>query len=253
MTRVRGEVAMWNENEAYFDYAEIRRRVERRLASGQILVIHIAVFLLAIIGLVAIFGPRSYVSGGLVWAHVGMTGWSGLLLLHSLWAYRNSGSTASRRLEAVQTEINERLEAGDTELLASPRQAFRVQSLLDEDVRLRAGWIPALGIAALVNSFIWGVSLIAGASTGGIWSMIVLLSILWFPATYAINQTRRRMRDNKLQRILAVRPVAAPADAAKRKRSFDAELERYARLSDDGELIDMPDEWAAYDADRKRK
>ena len=240
---------MWNQNEAYFDYVEIRRRVERRLPSGQVMLAHTGLFVLGLLGLIAVFGqPLS--SSGTIMFNLMMGLWSGVLLLHGLWSYRNGASQTDRRLAVVKAEVEERLDAGDTELLANERQAFRIQSLLDEDVRLRAGWVPAMVFAQFMNCFIWGVSLVSGARGGSVWPVLIILSFAYFPATYAINKVRRVNRDRKLSQMLTTRPVAA-ARAVKQKRSFDAELERYTRLSDDGELVDIPDDWATYDRHKR--
>lgn len=86
-------------------------------------------------------------------------------------------------------------------------------------MRLRSGWIPAIAFAALINCFIWGVWMFGNASSGAVWQMVLLLSFVYMPATYAVNQVRRRLRDNKLRGMMAVRPVAR--SVAKQKRSFD--------------------------------
>ena len=112
---------------------------------------------------------------------------------------------------------------------------------------MRAGWIPSLVFAMLINCFILGTSLLARPESGGVWHMLVLLSFGYFPATYVINKARRVYREQKLRNILTLRPTSAMPSAVKQKRSFDADLERYTRLSDDGELVDAPDDWAAYE------
>jgi len=242
--------AMWDENERYFDYVEIRRRIERRLASGRGLVVHCLLFMLALAGSIAMFAMYEGTSR-VAWLNLFMAGWSGILLLHGIGVYRYGGSSTTRRLAAVQAEINERIEAADTELLATPREAFRVQSLLDEDVRLRAGWVPALDFALLINCFIWGMTLAVNATSGDVWFIVLMLSMFWLPATYAVNQTRRLIRDSKLRQVFSQRAVSFDG-AIRRKRSFDSDLERYVRLSDDGELIDLPDDWALSDGKLKR-
>lgn len=242
---------MWNDNESYQDYVEIRRRVERRLVSGMTLVVHSGLFMLGLVALIAIWFPP-YESGGAPLLNFGMGAWSGLLFLHSLWTLRHSGSGTSRRLEAVRAEVEDRLEAEDTLLLANPRHVFRVSSLLDEDVRMRAGWVPALTFALFINCFLWGLTLVQAPWSGAMWHVVLMLAMLYLPATYVVNQTRRRLRDGKLRQTLVSRPPASTNDAAKRKRSFDADLERYARLTDDGELVDMPENWVAYERDRQK-
>lgn len=99
---------MFNDSESYLDYVEIRRRVERRLASGQSVVIHVALFLLALLALVAVFGVPFYLSRFAL-VNFFMAGWSGLVFLHSVWLYRNGGTDTNRRLSVVQAELDERL------------------------------------------------------------------------------------------------------------------------------------------------
>ena len=242
---------MWNENEAYFDYVEIRRRVERRLASGHVLAAHTALFVLATFALSAVFPPYMYSATATTAASLLMFGWSLVLALHGITAYRSAGTGQARRSVAIDNELGERLDAADTELLVTPRHAFRVRALLDEDVRQRAGWIVGVNAFLLGNVIFWLTLIFAGSRFTPPWPVVPMLAFLWFPGIYAVNQVRRRLRDGKLRNILAVRPVAAMPSAAKQKRSFDAELERYTRLSDDGELMDIPDDWATYD--RKKR
>lgn len=242
---------MWNENEAYFDYVEIRRRVERRLASGIGVVAHTGIFVLAAFMGVLALGRYPYSVDSAMFPSFIMMLWAGLLVLHGLWTYRRAGTGFGRRSAAIESELSERYDADDTELLASSRHLFRVQSLMDEDVRMRAGWIVGVNMFLIGNLVFWLGLTFGEAGRWSAWPVVPMLASMWFPSIYAINQVRRRMRDGKMRRILAVRPVAAER-AVKQKRSFDGELERYARLSDDGELVDLPEDWAAYDAQRKR-
>lgn len=243
---------MWNENETYFDYVEIRRRVERRLASGLGLAAHTAVFVLAVFTLSAVFAPWSYSITAATGANLLMFGWSLLLALHGLLAYRNAGTGQAQRNFALERELAERVDAGDTELLATPRHAFRVRALLDEDIRQRAGWIVGVDAFLLGNVVFWLSLLFMGTRYSSPWPVVPMLAFLWFPGIYVVNQVRRRLRDGKLRTILAVRPATmAGAMQAKQKRSFDAELERYSRLTDDGELVDIPEDWAVYDRSKR--
>jgi hypothetical protein len=242
---------MWNENEAYFDYLEIRRRIERRLATGFGIVAHTALFVLAVFAGVTFLGsyPGNTLSAPA--ASFLMLLWAFVLAIHGLWVYQAAGTNRRHRAAAVEAELTERYEAGDTELLASPRHLFRVRSLMDEDVRMRAGWIVGVNAFLLGNVVFWIGLLMNGTVRWAAWPVVPMLAFGWFPSIYAINQVRRRMRDAKVRRILSLRPVST-ASAVKQKRSFDSELERYARLSDDGELVDVPEDWAAYDVRRKR-
>lgn len=241
---------MWSENDAYFDYVEIRRRIERRLSSGTALVLHLGLYLAIIIGLIGVFG-RVYGSATVTWVNLFMAGWSGVLLLHGLGTVRQSALNNNLRHSAVHDEINERLDTGDTELLADVRGVFRVQSLLEEDVRMRAGWnVTVLGFILVMNAA-WGVNMLTRQIADvTIWHILILMSFFALPAIYTINKTRRYLRNRKLERALISHPNRHRA-TAKAKRSFEANLDAYARLSDDGELVEPSPDWAAYQRNRK--
>lgn len=250
---------MWNEDGHYFDYVEIRRRIERRLASGVGLVVHLALFLLACVIGAALHPPYYYFFNYGVFSYSGtwhvaallMLAWSLVLAFHGLQTYRRAGTASKRRFEAVEDELTERYEADDTELLASPRQAFRVQALLNEDIRLRAGWIVSLDVLLAGNVLLWLAHAADQGRDPAHWKATLLFAVLALPVIFAVNRVRRMRRDARLRRILRARR-ADEATSAKRKRSFDDELERYARLADDGELTDLPDDWALSDRKAKR-
>lgn len=241
---------MWSENDAYFDYVEIRRRIERRLSSGTALGLHLGLYLAVLIGLIGVFG-RVQGSATVTWVNLFMAGWSGVLLMHGLWTARQSALSNRQRHSAVHTEINARLDSGDTELLADVRGVFRVQSLLEEDVRMRAGWnVTLLGYILVMNAA-WGVNLLTRQiADATIWHILILMSFFALPAIYTINKTRRYLRDRKLERALISHPRRQQT-AAKHKRSFEADLDAYARLSDDGELVEPSPDWVAYQRNRK--
>jgi hypothetical protein len=240
---------MWSENDAYFDYVEIRRRIERRLSSGTALVLHLGVYLAVMVGLIGVFG-RVYGSATVTWVNLFMAGWSGVLLLHGLWTARQSALSNSQRHSAVHAEITERLDASDTELLADVRGVFRVQSLIEEDVRMRAGWNVSLLGYILVMNAAWGVNMLTRQiADATIWHILILMSFFALPVIYSFNKGRRYLRNRKLERVFATHPRQHQA-VAKEKRSFEADLNAYARLSDDGELVDAPPDWAAYQRNR---
>ena len=92
---------MWAAQDRYFDYVEIRRRIARRLRSGQALVVHTGLFVLALIGLIAIYG-QPYNSNGVMWLNLLMGGWCGVLFILGLWVYRNGPSLCGPRRNAVR-------------------------------------------------------------------------------------------------------------------------------------------------------
>jgi hypothetical protein len=238
---------MWNDEDRFFEYAEIRRRIERRLPSNVDVIIHAAVYFMAVLaGALADIG---WAGGGVLSLMMGA--WCALLLLHSFWAYRRGAGSTQSRAYAIQAELSERYEADDTALLETPRQAFRLQSLLDEDVRMRAGWIFGLNVFLLGNGFFWLTLFMGGWQGGRVWGTVPFLAAIWFPGVYAVNYLRRMRRDGNIRRMVAARPVVVPSVTSKQKRSYQDEVARYTRLTDDGELVEVPEEWAAYDRGKR--
>ncbi len=234
---------MWNND--FFDYIEIRRRIERQLPGAQQVFGHLALFLLAVIAFVTIrYGQYSVnpwpgygLEPGLAYA---MTFWSILLLIHGLWAYRRSGAAGAARERAVERELEKRIGQDDTGLLADHRRVFRIRGLLDEDIRLRSGLFIWLLSFLAVNATTWVIWASAGARSSYTLQMTIPTAIAFVAPALVLNLWRRRRRDRKLQRLMSEQ--APQAAKAKRKRSFDEMAERAVRLSDDGELVNADDD-----------
>ena len=80
----------------FLDYLELRRRVEKRLASGRYFLLHIIIFMveMALIGAAGFnpsYDPSNYF---FVFPSYGnlVAFWSGVLLAHGLWSYWRSGA-----------------------------------------------------------------------------------------------------------------------------------------------------------------
>src|SRR5688572_20845940 len=120
------------------DYKTIRRRIERKLARPGFVLLHVGFFFFATLLLMASAPNVSFDRP------VMMLVWSVVLLLHSLAMTWLSGVPDHRREAWIQHELKQRLEKDDTDLISDNRQAFRVQALLDEDIRHRAGFFVSM-------------------------------------------------------------------------------------------------------------
>lgn len=94
---------MWDQSTAFRDYQAIRRNIESKLVSPNVMLGHIVLFNLAVLALffftmllnpnVPFYVPRShFVEAGASYA---MTAWSVILAAHGLWAYRKSGGNGA--------------------------------------------------------------------------------------------------------------------------------------------------------------
>jgi 2TM domain len=233
---------MWNN--AFLDYLEIRRRIERRLPGMLWVWVHLAPFLAVVIMLLGVNSayidrypdPPYFLVPGL---GLPMTFWSIALLLHGLWSYRRSAAMARTREQGIDQELRERIEQDDTMLLADPRRVFRIRGLLDEDIRQRSGLYMALLAFLLLNAATWIVWASKGADDSYTWQMTIPTVIVFLLPALALNMWRRRRRDHKLERLMAERKV--DTGKSKRKLSFDDMAEAAVRLSDDGELVPFDD------------
>ncbi len=235
---------MWDKHPLFLDYLQIRHRVESRLASSQAILAHIGLFLIAVLALLITtlypinypYVPRSHFID--VGASYLMTAWSIILLGHGVLAYRKSGASANTRAQVVENEINQRLENGDTELLDNPRQAFRLQALLNEDIRLRAGLFVPIMLFLMLNAVTWAAWAVQGASTSYTWQMTVPTALVLLPPPLAMNAWRRARRNRRIMRLLTDEYTVP----LKPKRTAEAADDAVYRLSDDGELVQIIEE-----------
>ncbi|MBC6935394.1 MAG: hypothetical protein DWB42_06105 [Chloroflexi bacterium] len=237
----------------YLDYKEIRRRVERRLKQGGGLLAHVLLYLLAVPTVVLSEAYLSYTYfsfGGARFYEVYVNPsigipfviWSLVLLTHAFRVYRRSGASGEAREQAVEAELRERLVADDTALLADSRRAFRVHSLLVEDIQSRSGMVNSLLLVSAINALVWVMWALAGANTPYAWLGAVLAGPVVLLPLLALNRHARRRQEKMLIRTLADWNVPP---YIKRKRQMRQYAEAYAgRLTDDeedGELVDWED------------
>src|SRR5215207_6510808 len=114
----------------FLDYLELRRRVERRLASGKWFLLHTIAFGVgaAAIGNVG-WSPyydssRNYFIDPSYGFLIGC--WSALLLIHGICSYWRSGALGGRRDEVIEREMRERVQADDLYLGNHPKDLFRL-------------------------------------------------------------------------------------------------------------------------------
>jgi hypothetical protein len=232
---------MWDKHPLFLDYLQIRQRVESRLASSQVILAHIGLFLIAVLALLITtlypinypYVPRlHFIDPGVSYL---MTVWSILLLGHGLSAYQKSGASNNKRAQIIEDEVNQRLEHGDTELLDNPRQAFRLQALLNEDIRLRAGLFAPIMLFLMLNAVTWAAWAVQGASTSYTWQMTIPTALFFLSPPLAVNTWRRARRNRRIMRLLTDEYVASE----KPKRTAQAAHDAAYHLSDDGELVQI--------------
>lgn len=211
------------------DYKTIRHRIERNLARPDSVLLHSLIFFFATF-LVMAGAPNVTFDRPLM-----LLVWSGLLMMHSLAMTWLSGVPKHRREAWIKHELKQRLENDDTDLVSNNRQAFRVQALLDEDIRHRSGIFVTLSVLLGLNVMLWLGSVWqtgwVDPWTSGYWheaARLVLVSLI--PAV-AFNLWRHTHRDQAIEARLANTELDV---SDKRKRLSD---EDYV-FDEDGELVD---------------
>ena len=226
-------VQMANGYLTFLDYLELRRRVEKRLASGNLLLLHTVAFgigatALGFIGFQTFYNPYDYYFVDPTMGHiVGL--WSGILLLHGLWFYWRSGARGGQRDEAIEREMRERLQRDDLYLSNHPKDLFRLHGLLNNDIRKRASMISVLVFFGFLNALMWIPWALNDAHSPWAWTNA---QILILPLLLALgwNMWRRGRYEAKLRDQI---------EYLFGNQSYEEEYypEREARLSDSEELV----------------
>jgi hypothetical protein len=224
---------VWYGYFSFLEYLELRRRVENRLAKANWLAYHTAAF--SIGALVTICGDIWLIVPGI--NHV-MTLWSLLLFAQGMWTFWHSGVTDSARSQAIEMEMRHRLEDEDDDLVEDERDLFRLHDVLIEDVKYRARLVTALTVFSALNAIFW---LLGTSSTGpeiadSGWKYIVLLGI-YLPVLAAMVRSRA-VHERRLMSHLSRTLASEEKDKPKRW----GEKEKIVRLTDDGELEEVPDD-----------
>jgi hypothetical protein len=236
---------MWNSYWTFLDYLELRRRVEKRLMRGTLLLLHISAFVLATIFLVA---TRNFyeANGYFIEMNKGyfMAAWSLLLVVHAIWTYANSGAAPWRRSEAIEREVRERVRNDDSYLSQNPKDLFRVHGLLESDIAKRSSAVALMSIYGVVNAFIWVPwAAFSFARDTFAWqvSPILAIGILLPLLGFSLFSNAGREKALRKQMENLGEPSATREDAPKQKRYAQ---DTHMRLTDDGELLtlEMEDE-----------
>lgn len=221
----------------FLDYLELRRRVERRLASGNYFLLHIFIFG-AGATFIGLAGWSPYIYGWFVYPVNGhlVSLWSGILLAHGLLDYWRSGARAGQREGIIENEMRERLQSDDMYLSNHPKDLFRLHGLLNDDIQKRASMTPMLLVFVFINACVWIPWTLAGqASTSFAWMMAMVL-VIPFILAVVWNVWRRVRHEAQLRKQL---------EAYFSKEQIDDEPfdEREIRLSDDGDELVTVDEY----------
>jgi hypothetical protein len=220
----------------FLDYLELRRRVEKWLASGNLLLLHTLVFgigatALGIIGFQSYYNPFDYYYVDPSMGHiVGL--WSGILLLHGLWFYWRSGAHGGRRDQTIASEMRERLQNDDLYLSDHPKDLFRLHNLLNNDIRIRASMIPVLVFFSFLNVLIWLPWALNDAHSPWAWTNAQILIV---PLLLALgwNFAARRRHEVKLRQQME--QLFGSQQTQSSEDEYGAEREM--RLSENDELV----------------
>lgn len=217
----------------FLDYLELRRRVEKRLASGNWFLLHTIIFG---VGAAAVgnagwspyYDPfRNYFIDPTYGFLIGS--WSALLLMHGLWAYWHSGARGGKRDEAIEREMRERIQADDLYLSNHPKDLFRLHGLLNSDIRTRASMIPVLLTFIIINAVIWIPWAILDPQSSFAWQTApilvipLLLSLGW--NIWRRGRHNARISD-QMEQLFGTQPI-----------EDDYDPEREIRLRNDDELV----------------
>jgi hypothetical protein len=229
---------MKNTSPLFFEYTEIRRRVERQLAITQMVISHFLLFLFAEMIVLTSRPPDapSYWRQLPMSIGIPLALWSLALLGHGVWVYRKSGASAKAREAAINHQLEERLDEGDTELLNTQREAFRLHGLLEEDIRKRSGTYTATLLFLALNLVGWVIYAASQRDGTFPWNALPLTILCLAPATL-VNFLRRVQREREYAALFD--NWSAQGDSSVRQsKPKRREDESTVRLSDDGELVE---------------
>ncbi|MCA0458916.1 MAG: hypothetical protein LCI00_33515 [Chloroflexi bacterium] len=230
----------------FLDYFEMRRRIERRLASGRLFFLHIILFAIGagIIGNAA-YSPYYYVGRDyFIYPFTGhwVSLWSGILLVHGLWSFWQSGARGGRREAVIEHEMRQRVQDDALYLSQRPKTLFRLHGLLSDDIRKRYSGIPIMLTIVFLNALIWIPWTVTGqAFTSFAWQTALVL-VIPFISLVLFNGWRRAGHEKRLRQQLA---TFLDENDDEEVDTYDREM----RLGDDGELVTVED----YMLKQKRK
>ena len=225
----------------FLDYLELRRRVEKRLTSGNWFLLHTLVFgfgatFIGSMGYSPIYDEfHNYFIRPEYGHWVAL--WSGILFLHGLWTYWQSGARGGRRDQVIESEMRERVQNDDMYLSDHPKDLFRLHGLLNEDIRKRASAIPLLFTFIILNALIWiPWAMSPDVITSFAWAVAPLLIV---PLVLALmwNMWRRGRHEAKLR--VQMEQLFGSQQSQPFEDDYDSERE--VRLSESDELVTVDD------------
>ena len=230
----------------FLDYFEMRRRIEKRLASGRLFLLHIVIFTIGA-GMIGSASYSPYWYQGRDYFIYPFTGhsislWSGILLAHGLWSFWNSGARGGRREAVIEREMRTRVQDDALYLSQRPKTLFRLHGLLSDDISKRYSGIPIMLAIVFINVLIWiPWTLLGQANTSFAWQTALVL-VIPFIILVLFNGWRRAGHETRLRQQLAT--------FLDENEDEDVDTyEREMRLGDDGELITVEE----YMLKQKRK
>jgi hypothetical protein len=232
---------MWNNYWTFLDYLELRRRIEKRLAGGKWLLLHTALFFAAVLFFTAMRPPPPYYFDYYIQPGAGyfMVVWSLLLAAHGLLTYVRSGGSASRRGQAIEAEMRERIQNDDTYLSDDPKDLFRLHGILDDDIGKRSSSVSLLTIYTTINAMLWiPWAIFDGASDSFAWTASPIMLIFIFLPLLGFSAFSSAGRERKLRQQMENSGEPMPAIPKQKRAAHESAM----RLSDDGELIMIEDE-----------
>jgi hypothetical protein len=227
---------MGNSYWTFLDYLELRRRVEKRLMRGTLLLLHIIAFVSTTCFLIStrnLFEPNYFIEQGKGYF---MAAWSLLLAVHALWTYANSGAAPWRRSEAIEKEIRERVRNDDSYLNENPKDLFRVHGLLETDIAKRSGAVILMTLYGVANAFIWlPWAAFSYARDNFAWTVSPVMAIFILLPLLGFSLYRRAGREQALRKQMEQLGEQAPPEAAHKQKRYAENT--HMRLTDDGELL----------------
>lgn len=248
------------------DYLEnendVRKRVEQRLNARKELVIHSTVFGAVITGLWALwFMTGANPFGGFPWPIIVTLGWLSGLAGHAVDAWFKVGWPSHHVDEKVWTEMNA-LYGRDWRETVSRDEYNDVRRRVAEPTNKIKELSIHVAVYAAINIMLWVMWLFTGSNGGFPWAALVSgawgIGLVAHASEVLSNRSRHRALEREMEREQE-RMDRILEQTGKRKREQihqeRREERREARLevSDDGELVEIFDNYDSYEDAPKHK
>jgi hypothetical protein len=229
----------------YADYAELRRRAEKRLTILSIW--PFAAFQVATTGLAVLFGPNN-----LNFIFVAGVGAFGLMLAS---AFIQRGRTAANRAvrrRAIDETLDDAVEMGWPLEDPTPRELRLMAALLDDDLEVRAGMGRVIVWSMASAWILWILTFFAAVSFSPSWQLAGLMGglVLWISGLTLMGSVQQRARRASEARVRSALSRSSVWNPAKPKRS--AEAPWWQEEADDAgkpKRVALDDVLSAYEGD----